>query len=126
FVRDFESSSDAASIILKEVDDPRAFGVAELRGGRLARIVEKPVDPPSNLAVIGVYAFRPPVFDVVARQQPSGRGELEISDALTGLVLAGHTVRTTLSRDHWIDTGKVDDILAANRVVLASFGAASR
>lgn len=126
FVRDFESSSDAASIILKEVDDPRAFGVAELRGGRLARIVEKPVDPPSNLAVIGVYAFRPPVFDVVARQQPSGRGELEISDALTGLVLAGHTVRTTLTHDHWIDTGKMDDILAANRVVLDSFGAASR
>lgn len=126
FVREFESTGDAASIILREVEDPRAFGVAELRDGRLVRIVEKPANPPSSLAVIGVYAFRPQVFDVVARQQPSARGELEISDALTGLVQAGHTVRTTLTHDHWIDTGKMDDILAANRVILDSLGSESR
>lgn len=126
FVREFESTGDAASIILREVEDPRAFGVAELRDGRLVRIVEKPANPPSSLAVIGVYAFRPQVFDVVARQQPSARGELEISDALTGLVQAGYTVRTTLTHDHWIDTGKMDDILAANRVILDSLGSESR
>ncbi|MCK9520246.1 MAG: sugar phosphate nucleotidyltransferase, partial [Dehalococcoidia bacterium] len=126
FVRAFDDSTAVASIILKEVEDPRAFGVAEVRDGRLIRMVEKPEHPPTNLAVIGVYAFRPPVFDVIEGQEPSARGELEISDTITRLVERGEAVIASLTREHWIDTGKMEDILAANRVVLESLGAGRR
>lgn len=123
FVDAFRQSRAAASVVLKEVDDPRAFGVAVIDGERLVRVVEKPADPPSNLAVIGVYAFRPPVFDVIAHQRPSARGELEIADAINGLLDRGLRVDTSVSAQHWIDTGKMEDILAANRTVLDTFAA---
>jgi len=118
FVDAFRASSSAASVILKEVEDPRAFGVAVVNGERLVRVIEKPADPPSNLAVIGVYAFRPPVFDVIAHQQPSARGELEIADAINGLLGRGFPVDTVITAEAWIDTGKMEDMLAANRTVL--------
>jgi glucose-1-phosphate thymidylyltransferase len=121
FVEAFRQSSAAASVVLKEVADPRAFGVAVIDGKRLIRVVEKPADPPSNLAVIGVYAFRPPVFDVIAHQRPSARGELEIADAINGLLDRGVRVDTSVTTGHWIDTGKMEDILAANRTVLDTF-----
>lgn len=120
FVRTFESSGAEGAVILKAVADPRAFGVAELRGERLARVIEKPADPPSNLAVIGVYAFTPAVFDVIEQQRPSARGELEIADAINGLLDRGFTVTATVTPEYWIDTGKMEDILDANRVLLAS------
>lgn len=123
FVDAFRQSSAAASVVLKEVADPRAFGVAVIDGERLVRVVEKPADPPSNLAVIGVYAFRPPVFDVIAHQRPSARGELEIADAINGLLDHGLRVDTSVTTEHWIDTGKMEDILAANRTVLDTFAA---
>jgi glucose-1-phosphate thymidylyltransferase len=118
FVTAFGQSTSAASVVLKEVGDPRAFGVAVLDGERVASVVEKPAEPPSNLAVIGVYAFRPPVFEVIRGLKPSARGELEIADAINGLIVAGHRVDTAVTAEHWIDTGKMEDMLAANRVVL--------
>jgi glucose-1-phosphate thymidylyltransferase len=118
FAGAFGASGAAASVILKEVADPRAFGVAVVEGERLVRVVEKPADPPSNLAVIGVYAFRSPVFDVISHQRPSARGELEIADTINGLLGRGLRVDTAVTTEHWIDTGKMEDILAANRTVL--------
>lgn len=118
FVERFRQSSAAASVVLKEVADPRAFGVAVIEGERLISVVEKPASPPSNLAVIGVYAFREPVFDVIAALSPSARGEYEIADAINGLLHRGHLVDTTVTAEHWIDTGKMEDMLAANRVIL--------
>ena len=120
FVSAFQASGAVASVIAKQVPDPRAFGVAEFRDGRLVRIVEKPDVPATDFAVIGVYAFTPAVFDVIARQQPSARGELEIADAVNGLLAAGHAVQAAVTGEYWIDTGKMEDMLAANRVVLAS------
>ena len=117
FVERFAAESPLASVILREVDDPRAFGVAEMRGERLVQVIEKPAVPPSNLAVIGVYAFSASVFGVIEEQSPSGRGELEIADAINGLLALG-VVTATVTEDFWIDTGKMDDILAANRVLL--------
>ncbi len=118
----FEQSSSAASVVLRHVEDPRAFGVAVLNGERLQRVIEKPPEPPSNLAVIGVYAFRPPVFDVISRLVPSGRGELEIADAINGLIDDGHVVNTEVTTEHWIDTGKMEDMLQANEIILATYG----
>lgn len=118
FVDAFQASGSAASVILKEVEDPRAFGVAVVDGDRLVRVIEKPADPPSNLAVIGVYAFRPAVFEVISHQQPSARGELEIADAINGLLDRGLPVDTVITDEAWIDTGKMEDMLAANRTVL--------
>jgi len=123
FVDAFRLSDAAASLILKEVADPRAFGVAIVDGQRLVRVIEKPAEPPSNLAVIGVYAFRPPVFDVITAQQPSARGELEIADAINGLLALGLPVDTLVTAEHWIDTGKMEDMLAANRTVLETLAA---
>jgi glucose-1-phosphate thymidylyltransferase len=119
FVSDFAASGAAASVVLKQVDDPSAFGVARMDGERMTAIVEKPSVPPSHLAVTGVYAFTSAVFAVIAGQTASARGELEIADSINGLIAAGHRVDATITSDDWIDTGKMDDILAANRIVLA-------
>jgi glucose-1-phosphate thymidylyltransferase len=118
FVDRFREQRPAAAVILKAVDDPRAFGVAQTRGERLVRMVEKPATPPSNLAVIGVYAFGPGVFEVIDLQAPSARGELEIADTMTGLLERGATVSASVTEEYWIDTGKMEDILAANRTLL--------
>lgn len=120
FVAQFEQSGAAGAVVLKTVDDPRAFGVAVLDGERLAKVVEKPERPPSNLAVIGVYAFRPSVFEVIAALTPSARGELEIADAINGLLARSLPVEATITNEYWIDTGKMEDMLAANRAVLAT------
>ena len=125
FVDTFVASGAVGAVVLKEVEDPRQFGVAVLESGRLQRVVEKPADPPSSLAVIGVYAFRPDVFDVIANLTPSARGELEIADAITALLARGMTVDATVTQDYWIDTGKMEDMLAANRAVLDTLGDAA-
>lgn len=119
FVPEFAAGTAAAAVILKEVADPRAFGVARLDGERLAEIIEKPAAPPTNLAVTGVYGFSPAAFEVIARQQQSERGELEVADTINGLLRSGQVVTATVTADDWIDTGKMDDILAANRLALA-------
>jgi glucose-1-phosphate thymidylyltransferase len=123
FVEAFLSSGAAAAVIAKAVPDPRAFGVAGFRDGRLISIVEKPDVPPTDLAVIGVYAFTAAAFDIIRTQRPSARGELEIADTINGLLAAGHLVQSSITSSYWIDTGKMQDILDANREVLESLPA---
>jgi len=118
FVDDFRTNGSNCQILLHPVNNPQAFGVAEFVDGHVARIVEKPANPPSNLAVIGIYMFDRNVFEVIDDLRPSGRGELEITDALQGLIDRGLHVQAEILDRYWIDTGKMDDILEANRIIL--------
>lgn len=121
YARRFHDEPCAAQILLRRVDDPSSLGVAVLNGdGRVQRLVEKPREPVSDLAVIGVYFFGPEVHGVTPRLVPSSRGELEITDAIQGLIDDGNVVRAQTIADDWIDTGKKDDMLEANRLVLGS------
>jgi glucose-1-phosphate thymidylyltransferase len=118
-VERFRAERPAAQVHLIRVPNPEALGVAVVDGdGRLVRVVEKPREFVSDLAVIGVYCFTPAVHQVVERQKPSARGELEITDAIQGLVDRGLRVDALPIEDYWVDTGKMRDILDANRVVL--------
>jgi glucose-1-phosphate thymidylyltransferase len=119
--RRFAESDCQGQILLKRVADPSAFGVAVLdESGRVTRLVEKPKEPISDLAVIGVYFFGPEVHQITPGLVPSPRGELEITDAIQGLIDAGYEVRSSQITDQWVDTGKKDDMLEANRLVLAT------
>jgi glucose-1-phosphate thymidylyltransferase len=119
--RRFAESDCQGHILLKHVPDPSAFGVAVLdEDGRVTRLVEKPRDQISDLAVIGVYFFGPEVHNITPTLHPSPRGELEITDAIQGLIDAGYEVRSSQITEQWVDTGKKDDMLEANRLVLAS------
>ena len=119
FVHDFERESPDAQILLASVARPWEFGVAELEGERVVRLEEKPAKPRSDLALVGVYLFTRSIFDAVRAIQPSPRGELEITDAIQHLIDSGRNVRSHVIRGWWKDTGRVEDLLEANRIVLA-------
>jgi glucose-1-phosphate thymidylyltransferase len=105
-------------ILLTPVDDPQSYGVAELDGEKIVRLIEKPKDPPSNLALVGVYLFSSLIFDAARSLEPSGRGELEITEAIDKLIDDGRNVRSEVVRGWWKDTGQLADMLEANRLVL--------
>ena len=107
-----------ALILLTSVDDPESYGVAELDGDRVVRLVEKPKDPPSDLALVGVYMFAPAIFEAARSIEPSARGELEITDAIQRLIDDGKRVEPHIVKGWWKDTGQLEDMLEANRLVL--------
>ncbi|NJE54449.1 glucose-1-phosphate thymidylyltransferase [Thermococcus sp. 21S9] len=116
----FEKGNYDASILLTEVPDPRQFGVAELSedGKTIKRLVEKPKNPPSNLALVGIYFFKPVIHEAVRNIKPSWRNELEITDAIQWLIDHGYRVGWTKVTGWWKDTGKPEDLLDANRLIL--------
>jgi len=120
-VRDFEEQQPNAQILLAEVPNPSSFGVAQLdEDGQVYQLLEKPENPPSNLALVGVYLFDSSVREALAAIEPSGRGELEITDAIQWLIDAGREVRASMIGGWWKDTGKKEDLLHASELVLES------
>ncbi len=115
----FMKSGAESAIALGEVSDPTRFGIAELNtDGSIARVVEKPKEPKSNLAIAGVYLFRPSIFEAIGRIKPSWRNELEITDAIQTLISDGQRVDSYILKGWWIDAGKPDAIVLANQLVL--------
>jgi glucose-1-phosphate thymidylyltransferase len=117
-VASFRENEPDALVLLTPVQDPSSYGVAELDGEHIVRLVEKPKDPPSNLALVGVYLFSPLIFDAAERLEPSWRGELEITEAIQILIDDERTVQSEVVKGWWKDTGQLADMLDANRLVL--------
>jgi glucose-1-phosphate thymidylyltransferase len=114
----FESSNDDALVLLCEVSNPERFGIADVKDNRIIKIIEKPKNPPTNLAVTGIYFLTTKIFDIFSRLKPSWRNELEITDALQMMLEENNTVNFEMITDYWKDTGTPDDIIHANGEVL--------
>jgi glucose-1-phosphate thymidylyltransferase len=119
----FRQEQPNSQILLASVPNPSQFGVAELRAGQVIRLVEKPKTPPSDLALVGVYMFDQTIFKAVKAIKPSARGELEITDAIQWLIDQGHLVRPHVIEGWWKDTGRLEDMLEANRIILDTLSA---
>lgn len=124
-VREFERDRPNAQILLAHVKNPQDFGVAELEGDRVVGLVEKPGQnpdapqiPKSDLALVGVYMFDPHIFEAIEAIKPSWRNEYEITDAIQYLIKKGYDVRSHIIKGWWKDTGKLEDMLEANRLIL--------
>jgi glucose-1-phosphate thymidylyltransferase len=117
-VHAFQTNEPDALILLTPVPDPENYGVAELTDGRVTRLVEKPPEPRTDLALCGVYMFTAGIHEAARAIEPSGRGELEITDAIQHLVDTGQRVEPHIVRGWWKDTGRLDDMLEANRLIL--------
>jgi glucose-1-phosphate thymidylyltransferase len=117
-LRGFPASTAELAIALIEVPDPKRFGIAEVQDGKIIRVIEKPQDPPSNLAISGAYLFRRSIFDAIANIRPSWRNELEITDAIQYIISAGHEVHPYQLTGWWIDAGKPDAIIQASQLIL--------
>ncbi len=122
FVKKFKNEKLDALIILKEVDTPSAFGIAQLdEKGNIVKLVEKPKTPIGNLAIIGTYLFSNKVHQAIEKIKPSWRGELEITDAIQEMINMGFSVKAEILNSWWLDTGKKDDILSANAKILDEY-----
>ncbi len=117
-IQQFEASGYNSQIVLTRVVNPQQYGVAVLKNGAVVRLVEKPRDPPSDLALVGIYMFDHNIFEAVNKIRPSWRNELEITDAIQYLVDHGYSVHPYVHTGWWIDTGAPGDMLDANRLVL--------
>jgi len=117
--REFERDRPNSMILLAKVPNPESFGVAELKDGRVVRLEEKPKEPKSDLALVGVYMFDQNIFEAVKKIKPSWRDELEITDAIQYLIDHGYHVHPHIIKGWWKDTGKLEDMLEANRIVLS-------
>jgi len=119
FTKIFQTSKHDAMILLSEVKDPQRFGVAKFdKNGKLSTLIEKPKQPPSNYALTGIYFFRPIIFDMIRKLRPSWRGELEITEAIQLLLDNDYNVGYQFVKGWWKDTGALEDILEANRLIL--------
>jgi glucose-1-phosphate thymidylyltransferase len=118
-VREFEREKPSSQILLARVPNPSSFGVAEIVDGRVVALEEKPAKPKSDYALVGVYMFDRSIFEAVNAIRPSARGELEITDAIQYLIRQGKDVRSHIIKGWWKDTGKLEDVLEANRVALS-------
>jgi glucose-1-phosphate thymidylyltransferase len=117
-VAEFERDKPNAQILLARVENPERFGVAKLENGKVVQLIEKPKDPPSDFALVGVYMFDSSIFEAVNNIKPSWRHELEITDAIQYLIDAGANVKPHIIDCWWKDTGRLEDLLEANRIIL--------
>lgn len=120
FVKQFEDSTPDAQILLVRVPSPQQFGVAEIDGDKVINLVEKPKKPKSDLALVGIYMFNANIFKAIDTLKPSARGELEITDAIQYLINEKFNVNHAVIKGWWKDTGKLEDMLEANRIILES------